>query len=39
VSNDADTKTKRELLLSDGHQALRWGYLLRELARRRRAGR
>jgi L-fuculose-phosphate aldolase len=36
VSNEADSLAKRELLLSDGHQALRWGYLSRELARRRR---
>ena len=36
VSNEADSRAKRELLLSDGHQALRWGYLSRELARRRR---
>jgi len=36
VSNEADTKAKRELLLSDSHQALRWGYLLRKLARERR---
>jgi L-ribulose-5-phosphate 4-epimerase len=39
VSNETDTKAKRELLLSDGHQALRWGYLQRKLARERRAGR
>jgi L-ribulose-5-phosphate 4-epimerase len=36
VSNDADTKAKRDLLLSDSHQALRWGYLSRKLARERR---
>jgi L-ribulose-5-phosphate 4-epimerase len=37
-SHEADSLAKRELLLSDGHQALRWGYLRRELRRRRRAG-
>jgi hypothetical protein len=36
VSNEIDGKAKRELLLSDSHQALRWGYLLRKLARERR---
>lgn len=36
VSNEADSLAKRELLLSGPHQALRWGYLRRELARRRR---
>ena len=36
VSNKADSLAKRELLLSDSHQALRWGYLLRKLARERR---
>jgi L-fuculose-phosphate aldolase len=35
VSNEADGLAKRELLLSDAHQALRWGYLQRDLARRR----
>jgi L-fuculose-phosphate aldolase len=35
VGNDVDGRAKRELLLSDGHQALRWGYLQRDLARRR----
>jgi hypothetical protein len=36
VSNAADSLAKRDLLLSDSHQALRWGYLRRKLARRRR---
>jgi L-fuculose-phosphate aldolase len=36
ASKEADTLAKRELLLSDAHQALRWGYLKRDLARRRR---
>lgn len=36
VSNKVDSLAKRELLLSDSHQALRWGYLLRKLARERR---
>ena len=35
VSNEADSLAKRELLLSDSHQALRWGYLKRQLARQR----
>ncbi|MDP3768965.1 MAG: class II aldolase/adducin family protein, partial [Dehalococcoidia bacterium] len=35
VCNEADSVAKRELLLSDSHQALRWGYLLRKLARER----
>lgn len=34
-SNEADSLAKRELLLSDSHQALRWGYLSRKLARER----
>jgi L-fuculose-phosphate aldolase len=36
VSNEVDGLAKRKLLLSDSHQALRWGYLKRELARRTR---
>ena len=35
VSNDVDGLAKRKLLLSDSHQALRWGYLKRDLARKR----
>ncbi len=35
VSNEADGLAKRKLLLSDSHQSLRWGYLKRELARRK----
>ena len=35
VGNEVDGRAKRELLLSDGHQALRWGYLQRELRRQR----
>jgi L-ribulose-5-phosphate 4-epimerase len=35
VGNEVDGRAKRELLLSDAHQALRWGYLQRELMRRR----
>ena len=35
VSNKVDSLAKRELLLSDAHQALRWGYLSRKLARER----
>jgi L-ribulose-5-phosphate 4-epimerase len=37
TSTEADTFAKRELLLSDSHQALRWGYLLRKLAHERKA--
>jgi hypothetical protein len=36
ASQEADTLAKRELLLSDAHQALRWDYLLRKLAREHR---
>jgi L-ribulose-5-phosphate 4-epimerase len=35
VSNEVDGLAKRKLLLSDSHQALRWGYLKRDLARKR----
>ena len=35
VSNQVDGLAKRKLLLSDSHQALRWGYLKRDLGRRR----
>lgn len=31
-SNEADSLAKRDLLLADSHQALRWGYLRRKLA-------
>jgi N-acetylneuraminate synthase len=36
VSNEVDIMAKRKLLLSDSHQALRWGYLRRDLARKKR---
>jgi L-fuculose-phosphate aldolase len=32
-STDADALVKRELLLSPGHLGLRWGYLMRKLAK------
>ena len=35
ASNEGDCLAKRDLLLSDAHQALRWGYLRRQLARER----
>jgi L-fuculose-phosphate aldolase len=35
TSTEADTLAKRELLLSDPHQTLRWDYLSRKLARER----
>jgi len=35
ASTQADTLAKRDLLLSDSHQALRWSYLLRKLAHER----
>lgn len=35
ASHEGDCLAKRDLLLSDAHQALRWGYLLRQLARER----
>lgn len=34
-STDTDALAKRDLLLSQGHRGLRWGYLLRKLAKQK----